>query len=290
VASPTYTYNDTGTYTVKLVVNPHTTCEDSISRFVKIYPYFKANYSDTGTYCPGMPISFMDQSTATIKPITNWYWDFGDGATSTLQEAQHSYSYGGVYNVMLVSENVKDCIDTVIHQVVIENFSPFAGHDTIIVKGESVQFNAIGGVQYTWTPSTNLSATDINNPVGYYPDTGSFTYYVHVVSSFGCQGEDTVKVLVVNQAQFFMPTAFSPNGDGTNDYFRPVAVGYKSLKYFRIYDRWGEEVFLSKDLETGWDGTYRGKPMEIGTYYWQIAFVDRFGKEAYLKGDVTLVR
>jgi len=290
VSSPTYTYNDTGTYTVKLIVNPNTTCEDSISRFVKIYPYFKANYADTGTYCPGMPISFLDQSSATIKPITSWYWDFGDGSTSTLQNAQHSYSYGGVYNVMLVSENVKDCIDTALHQVVIENFTPFAGHDTIIVKGESIQFNATGGVQYTWTPSTNLNATDIYDPVGFYPDTGSFTYYVHVVSSFGCQGEDTVKVLVVNQAQFFMPTAFSPNGDGTNDYFRPVAVGYKSLKYFRIYDRWGEEVFLSKDLETGWDGTYHGKAMEIGTYYWQISFVDRFGKEAYLKGDVTLVR
>ena len=191
---------------------------------------------------------------------------------------------------MLISENIKHCIDTIVRQVLIENFKPFAGNDTIIVKGESVQFNAVGGTQYLWTPATNLSDPNINNPVGFYPDTGTYVYFVHVVSAYGCEGYDTIKVWVVNQASFFVPTAFSPNGDGKNDVFRPVAVGYRSLNYFRIYDRWGEEVYLSRDITEGWDGTFNHKAAELGTYFWQISFVDRFGKESYLKGDVTLVR
>src|SRR5690606_36734561 len=76
---PTFTFPDTGTFSVKLVVNPESTCPDSIARFVKIYPKFVANLSDSGNQCPGSPIYFKDLSIATIKPITYWKWYFGDG-------------------------------------------------------------------------------------------------------------------------------------------------------------------------------------------------------------------
>jgi len=287
---PTFTYPDTGTFVVKLVVNPRSTCPDSISRFVKIYPYFQTSYTDSGIQCPGSPVYFTDHSSATIKPITSWTWNFGDGSTSSTQSPEHTYTFGGTYNVMLISQNIKNCIDTAVHQLIVENFKPFAGNDTVIVKGESIEFNAQGGTQYTWSPTNNLSEANVNNPIGFYPDTGSYTYYVHVVSAYGCQGYDTIKVLVVNQASFYLPTAFSPNGDGLNDIFKPLAVGYRSLDYFRIYDRWGEQVYFSRNIWEGWDGTYNHKQAEMGTYYWQISFVDRFGKQSYLKGDVTLVR
>ena len=192
--------------------------------------------------------------------------------------------------MVFIAANVKNCIDTIVEKVIVEDFKPFAGNDTIIVKGESVQFDATGGTNYSWSPGTNLNATDIYNPLGYYPDTGTFTYYVFVTSEFGCSGYDTIKVSVVNQAEFFIPTAFTPNGDGLNDLFRPVAVGYRSLTYFRVFNRWGEMVYNSNILESGWDGNYDNHRAEMGTYYWEIAFVDRFGKQSTLKGDVTLVR
>ena len=287
---PTFTFPDTGTYSVKLVVNPGSTCPDSILRFVKIYPYFKADFSDSGRQCPGVPISFKDLSSSTIKPINYWKWYFGDGDTTLTADPSHSYKYGGSYNVVFIAANVKNCIDTIVEKVIVEDFKPFAGNDTIIVKGESVQFDATGGTNYSWSPGTNLNATDIYNPLGYYPDTGTFTYYVFVTSEFGCSGYDTIKVSVVNQAEFFIPTAFTPNGDGLNDLFRPVAVGYRSLTYFRVFNRWGEMVYNSNILESGWDGNYDNHRAEMGTYYWEIAFVDRFGKQSTLKGDVTLVR
>lgn len=287
---PTFTYPDTGVYTVKLIVNPRSTCPDSISRLVKVYPVFYAAFSDSGQFCPGAPIYFKDQSAATIKPITYWKWNFGNGDSSFAQNPVYNYLYGGTYNVTLISENVRDCIDTAVRQVIIDNFKPFAGNDTFIVKGEEILFDATGGTQYAWTPGTNLSDTSIYDPLGIYPDTGTFVYYVHVISPYGCSGEDTIKVTVVNQAAFFVPNAFSPDGDGLNDIFRPVAVGYRAMNYFRVFNRWGQQVFFSNSLEQGWDGTYKGVKAEMGTYYWEMSYTDRFGMKAFLKGDVTLVR
>ncbi len=287
---PTFVYPDTGTYTVKLLVNPGTTCPDSINRLVKVYPKFLAGFSDSGRQCPGAPISFIDQSAATIKPITNWQWNFGDGGSSSDQNPVHSYAYGGTFNVILVSKNIKNCVDTAVKQVIVETFKPFAGDDTIIVKGEDILFNAQGGIQYSWSPPTNLSDTSIYDPLGTYPDTGHFTYMVHVVSNFGCYGDDTIKVTVVGHSEFVVPTGFTPNGDGLNDYFRPIAVGYRSLNYFRVFDRWGERVYNSTSLEVGWDGTFGNKQCEIGTYFWEISYTDRFGKNGFQKGDVTLIR
>ena len=111
-----------------------------------------------------------------------------------------------------------------------------------------------------------------------------------MISDYGCSGEDTIKVTVVGQAEFIVPNAFTPNGDGRNDYFRPLAVGYRSLNYFRVFNRWGERVYSTNSLEVGWDGTYNNKQAEIGSYYWVISYVDRFGKEGLMKGDVTLIR
>jgi gliding motility-associated-like protein len=95
---------------------------------------------------------------------------------------------------------------------------------------------------------------------------------------------------VVNNASFTLPTAFTPNGDGRNDIFRPLAVGYRNLKYFRVFNRWGEQVFYGESIENGWNGTHKNQPAEMGVYYWQIVFVDRFGVEGQVKGDVTLIR
>ncbi len=287
---PTFVYPDTGTFSVKLVVNPTSTCPDSITRLVKVYPKFHAAFTDSGGQCPGLPLYFLDQSSATIKPVNYWKWNFGDGDSSFEQNPVHTYHYGGSYNVTLVSKNIKNCTDTILKHIFIDGFGPFAGSDTFIVKGERIQFNATGGTRYTWTPSNYLSDSSVFNPVGYYPDTGTFTYYVHVVSPYGCQGDDTIKVTVVNQAAFFVPTAFTPNGDGLNDVFRPIAIGYKNLNYFRVFNRWGEEVYYGTDLETGWDGTYNKRQADLGTYFWEISFTDRFGAKGFMKGDVTLLR
>ncbi len=289
--SPTYTYPDTGTYIVKLLVNKGSTCPDSIERLVKIYPYFGAGFTFNGV-CPRIPISFFDSSwSSTVYKPNNWLWNFGDGDSAFVQNPQHYFEQGGNYQVVLIANNAKGCIDTAAKAVTVEYFEGFAGNDTIIVKGESINFNASGGGSYTWTPATNLNNPNIGNPTGYYPDTGHYYYIVHITSPSNlCAEDDSINVWVVDQGSLFLPTAFSPNGDGRNDVFKPIAIGYGLINYFRVFNRWGEQVFYSTHMNEGWDGNWKGEPCDVGTYYWIIEATDRFGKIAQLKGDVTLLR
>jgi gliding motility-associated-like protein len=88
-----------------------------------------------------------------------------------------------------------------------------------------------------------------------------------------------------------VPNAFTPNGDGHNDYFKISAPGIETLNVFRVFNRWGQLVFdspLSHSL--GWDGTYNGKPLASGTFVWIVQGVDYTGKSLVRKGTVTLIR
>jgi len=291
VFSPSYTYSDTGTYVVKLIVNRGTTCPDSIERFVKIYPYFKSNFNYTGKLCPNTPIAFIDSSSSSLGTATHWEWSFGDGLNATDQHPSHQYLIGGNYAVTFISGNSKGCSDTIKKYIAIEKFVPFAGNDTIIIKESSIQFNAQGGGSYTWSPATNLDNPNIGNPIGTYPTIGTFPYQVHIVSAASqCEGDDSIVVRVVDKASLFVPSAFTPNGDGRNDILRPIGVGYSQVNYFRVYSRWGEMMYASTKFNQGWDGYWKGVPAELGVYYWVLSVKDRFGKEELIKGDVTLIR
>ena len=287
---PDFLYPAPGIYTVTLLVNKGSTCPDSISRLVKVYPKFHTDFSIAGLHCPGSPITFTDLSTSTYQPINQFAWSFGDGTGTNTQNTTHTYSEGGTYTVQLVSQNIKGCIDTAVKTLDVERFRPFAGNDTIIVKGESINFHATGGTFYTWTPSTNLSDPFISNPIGYYPDTTRIGYNVHIKSEVGCEGDDSIYVRVVNQGAIFVPSGFTPNGDGLNDFLKVVSIGYRKINYFRVFNRWGEQVFYTVYINDGWDGTKRGKPADIGVYFWELAVTNRFGVEEKYKGDATLIR
>ena len=166
----------------------------------------------------------------------------------------------------------------------------FAGNDTIIVKGERLQFEATAGGDYKWTPALYLNDSEIRNPTGHFTDTGLFSYVYYVTNSHGCKAYDTVNVWVVNHSAFFVPTAFTPNGDGLNDVFSPVMVGCKAINYLKVYNRWGNLVYSGQGIGAGWDGTYKNRKVDMDTYYWQMSYIDLYDKQAMMKGSVTVVR
>lgn len=287
---PEFTYPDTGTYTVKLVVNRNSTCRDSITRLVKVYPNFNADFDWNGKPCPSEPISFTNKVTSTFQPVVFYSWNFGDSSSSTEANPSHVFATGGDYTVILYSRNVKGCEDTAVRIVPIERFTPRAGNDTIIVQGESVIFNASGGNYFTWKPWTYLNHAYIPNPIGFYPDTGKISYEVEISSEGGCVGRDTIQVWVVGQSSVFVPNAFTPNGDGRNDVLKPIGIGYRNMNYFRVFNRWGQQVFYTTKFDDGWDGRNQGAQADIGTYFWVLSINDRFGNEEMLKGDAILIR
>lgn len=168
----------------------------------------------------------------------------------------------------------------------------FAGRDTTVVVGQPLQFQGSGGVRYLWTPSLGLNNPTISNPVGIYgPETDSVRYKLVVWDAAGCPDSSfmTVKVFKTNP-NVFVPTAFTPNGDGRNDVIRPIAVGIEKINYFSIYNRWGERVFYTTADRAGWDGKVNGTPQGSGVYVWMVSAIDYLGKPIFLKGTVTLIR
>lgn len=161
-------------------------------------------------------------------------------------------------------------------------------HDTTIRYGGSVMLNAFGGTQYNWYPITGLSNPNIVNPVAKPLITTVYT--VIGLGMNGCRNTDSVKVTINYRSPLGIPSAFSPNGDGKNDVFKIVGVTFQTLMEFRVYNRWGQEVFSTTDINGGWDGTYKGQPQDIGDYKYIIRVGYPDGYTETYKGDVTIIR
>lgn len=181
--------------------------------------------------------------------------------------------------------------DTVL-VTVLPKIRAFAGRDTIVVVDQPLQLNAEGGVSYIWSPPTGLNNSNIKNPIGRYgQEVDSIRYVVQVFNEKGCFDTTSVNVIVFKTNPWvFVPTAFTPNGDGLNDVIRPVAVGVKDIKYFRIYNRWGQLIFSTTTNGQGWDGKIGGVPQGSNVFVWMVQAIDYLDKPIFLKGTVTLVR
>ncbi len=170
-------------------------------------------------------------------------------------------------------------------------YHPFAGNDTAIYVGDSIQFNATNASSYSWTPSTNLTNNSIPNPVGHYPSPGLFTYILHGVSDTGgCLGNDTININVVEYSEFTAPGAFTPNGDGLNDYFRPLAIKNATLISMKIYDTKWRLIHTAETQNPIWDGTYNGTRLDGGSYNYELIYKDNKGNIRSKTGTVLLIR
>lgn len=175
---------------------------------------------------------------------------------------------------------------------VIPKINADAGEDKAVVVGQRVQFNATGGIGYVWSPGTSLSNTGIPNPVAVYDGSfDSIRYKVVVNNEWGCIDSAFVGVRIFKtDPSIFVPSAFTPNGDGRNDIFRPIAAGMERLEYFRVFNRWGQLVYSTTKTGQGWDGRINGKEQGTGTFVWVVQGIDYTGKSFFAKGTVVLIR
>ena len=167
-----------------------------------------------------------------------------------------------------------------------------AGRDTMIVFGQPLQLNASGGENYLWTPPSYLNNINISNPIARITnEIDSIRYKVYVTDQLGCLDSATILVKIFRtNPQIFVPTGFTPNGDGLNDVLKPIAVGVKRIDYFRVYNRWGQLVFSTTVNGQGWNGEISGKPQTTNTYVWLVKAVDYTDKPIFQKGTSTLIR
>lgn len=159
-----------------------------------------------------------------------------------------------------------------------------AGPDVSIIEGNTTQLSGSGGNSYTWGPATGLSDSTVSNPVA-GPDVTT-TYQLTVTSPDGCIGYDSVTVEVIPQISF--PDGITPNGDGKNDTWVIDFLDQYPNHVVEIYNRWGEMLYRSTSYKNDWDGTYKGKKLPVGTYYYIIELNEE-GLEPFT-GPITIMR
>ena len=179
--------------------------------------------------------------------------------------------------------------DTTIFLDVVPPVQAFAGNDTIITTGQSIQLHGSGGDRYQWTPAEGLDNPDIADPIA--NGSRDIVYRLKaMVDPEGCVGYDSIAIRYIIGPDVYVPTAFTPNHDGQNDIFRPVPVGITQINYFRVYNRWGQLVYQTTAYMEGWDGTYKGQPAGAGAYVWMLQAKDDQNRVITRKGSVTLIR
>lgn len=161
--------------------------------------------------------------------------------------------------------------------------------DTSIVEDEVLLLNATGALNYQWSPVTWLNNAAISKPVA-RPLSG-ITYTVTGTDANGCIGSDSIRVRIFKiDPDMYVPTAFTPNGDGLNDLARPIMIGMKSLTYFKIFNRFGELVYSTSEIGKGWDGVYKGKAQATATFVWVAEGVTYKNQVRKMKGNLVLIR
>lgn len=152
-----------------------------------------------------------------------------------------------------------------------------------------VRLHASGASSYQWYPGVYCDNDLSASPLVWPPSTIVFT--VTGTDERGCQSADTVLVRSRKELTVHVPNAFTPNGDGINDYLRPIIICNFQLEQFNIYNRWGQCVFQTSSAAESWDGLFKSVPAEVGVYYYMLqGKMENSEEEVLIKGDITLVR
>lgn len=263
-------------------------CQDKDTIRVSVAPYPVANAGVDATICYGERVQLSGTMTGSA-----FTWSPANALMNgnTLQPiAGPSRTTDFILSVTDTVGCDKPFRDT-IRITVIPPLSVNAGKDTAVAAGYPLQLVATGGQQYLWTPSTGLSDPNIANPIAILPVTVDSIRYVVRGSDGNCFAEDDIMVRVYkNGPDIYVPSAFTPNGDGKNDVVMPVAVSIAQLQYFRIFNRWGQVVFATSQIGKGWNGTYNGVEQPAGTYVYEAVGVDPNGNTINRKGTIVLIR
>lgn len=263
-------------------------CDTVIKFTIDTFPQPTASFSVDSFVCGLVPVNFNNTSIG----ATAWLWTFGDGDSSTSQSPAHTYGAVNDYQVMLIAEGA-NCNDTLTKHVSVRDFQVqlSASNNDVRLNG-AVTLQSSSSAPYhvlSWLPAwlfTDQSAVDQTVNVDSVRN-----YTVIAQGDNGCI--DSATVMVDINTTLFMADAFSPNGDGLNDYFHPHVLGTNyQILLFQVYNRWGQLVFDGTGTfgEKGWDGTFHGQAADVGVYFYKISIATEDGKIISTKGDVTLVR
>ncbi len=273
----------------------------SVGIFNTAFPKAKIFPRDT-SICYGTPVFIS----ANIQTGTSYTWsnpnalfNGGNGIVNGnpyLINAKAAPSKSTQYVISIANAGCPNLLNDTIRVNVTTALFVNAGKDTSVAANQPVQLNAILSdervASYQWSPSEGLNKTNIANPIATIgTNRDNIRYTVTAVDSMGCRAVDNLLITIFkNGADIFVPTGFTPNADGKNDQLRPLAVGITKNFYFSVYNRWGQQVFLTTEIGKGWDGFFQGKAQASGAYIFLAEGTDFLGQKIIRKGTVVLIR
>jgi len=242
--------------------------------------------------CVGLPLTFINTSdTAGAGPLT-WQWDLGDGAVSALSSPTHVYLRPGPVSVTmrLLSVQCPTHHATAVRGLTVDvPRRPLRYPAVNAVANRDLPLEARGfGAAYAWTPSTGLSRSDTARPV--FRSDREQDYRVRIETVTGCVTVDSLLVRMFPSSEVYVPRAFSPNGDGHNDLLEVFLVGIREVRYFRVFNRWGQLVYETTGRLQLWDGHVRGVRQPADSYVWLADCVTEEGVRIVRRGQVVLIR
>lgn len=301
-----------GTFKLKLTVGQTGCLSEEYEETITVNPLPYARIYSKQDVCLGQ--AELIEAIRYTPNLDTFNWDFDGGKTTHFATEQGPY---GVYwdtdgeKVIKVTMVDEGCVYTEMDTIMVHpkpSATILATRDVYnndqrlfttvdYVEGEemcasdslkvTVQ-NVEPGASYKWTP-TRFFDTYSDQPVTYARVDFSSKIYVEVEDVYGCQNKDSLDIKTKSCCEMTFPSAFSPNGDGRNDRFRPVTIGRREVGTFQVFNRYGQLVYESKQAQIGWDGTMNGKPADIGAYFYQIKFMcDK--ENVNQSGEVILVR
>lgn len=297
-----YQYANTGTYSVQLNVVSDFGCADSaiIPVVVNPTPVVDFTLSDTAG-CSPLCFSFTDASSIASGTNTQWYWDLGDGNTSTSAASEHCYDNPDItpiqfsLSLTVVSDSgctaILNKFDAVtVYPMPVANFS--ASPQVTTLNDPNVNFDNTSSSASSWLWDFGDGNNSIlQNPSTHtYSDTG--TYNVSLISGtdFGCTDTSYSTVIIEPDFTMYIPNAFTPNDNDINETFIPKCSFVDDFQ-MKVFDRWGNLVFETNDINVGWNGkTKKGTDALPDVYVYSIKCIDTLLKKHAYRGVVTLVR
>jgi len=301
IPNPTANPTSTTTYTVTVTDGHGCSATDNVVVDIFFVPNVEFN-ANVYNGCLPLTVSFFDLTPPTVS---SWLWNFGDNYaqnnTSNVQNPTHTYEHAGTYSVTLSIVTADGCPKSMTYNNIINvypnpvaAFTPVPGIGTVENPFIDFMNESSGAVSWHWNFGNPSSGSDNystdHSPTHAYYNEGVYIVTLSVQSAHGCVDSTMRQVKIVPEFSFYIPNAFTPNGDGINDYFRAYGESIIDYKMF-IFNRWGDIVFEADNISMGWNGRCMrtNEIMMQGVYVYKVLLKDIRGKEHRYIGKVTLL-
>lgn len=299
----TYLWNDNSTGQqlnvsatgVYWVTATNGSCQDSDTIALAIQDLQTSFFAPITEGCEPTTLNFYDESVVVNGYLTNWYWDFGDGGTSTVQHPIHTYANTGTYTVSLTVTTNLGCTETYtlpnyisIHPQAVANFSiPFGA-----MANENILFTNTSTNATIW--NWNVNDEDYfttKNIIYLFEESGGQTITLVADNAFGCSDTITKTMLIESEPLIYIPNAFTPDGDQNNQYWTYSILEIDTYEFsMKLFNRWGELIWEANTPTEFWDGTYNGKLVPVGIYTWTLEIGNYEHGESYvMNGHVNVL-